>query len=256
MEADAVVRLFKCLVELNTCLKRGDFNLPPKARTICLDVLQQLTSYDVNSACAVAGLLLYQASLEDCVEIATQLLDAGISPEGTSKTAQAPLFWGVMYGNMGVIKLLVERGAKIDTCCRKPKAWRPGNPYLEGCTPLTVAAEVGQLEAAQYLLSVGADFEKATASGATPVFLAAYEGHAAIVYLLAKAGAKLNQETDDGWTPPRIAALNGHLSVCRVMLEAGVAATDVVASRQPSRIAHSTAPPLLLAAKLGHMGVI
>jgi ankyrin repeat protein len=60
-----------------------------------------------------------------------------------------PLHWAATNSKLGAVKLLVERGAKVD-----PISDKRG-------TPLTQAAKYGFHNIAEYLLSMGASKEKA-----------------------------------------------------------------------------------------------
>lgn len=118
-------------------------------------------------------------------------------------------------------------------------------------TPLTAAAESGQLRVVRYLISAGADTEKCglvsagfapdggrsraaygggpgggvgqprrANSGRTPLSGAALMGHLEIVRVLVESGADV--EKSDGWgrTPLIWAAGKGHLEVVRFLVEA------------------------------------
>jgi len=57
-------------------------------------------------------------------------------------------------------------------------------------TPLSIAAEQGQVEVARVLLGRGADVEAAERNGYTPLTRAIWRGHEEIVALLQQAGAR------------------------------------------------------------------
>jgi ankyrin repeat protein len=136
------------------------------------------------------------------------------------------------------MKLLVELGAD------------PARPNVDGCTPLMAACGIGVgsaaanevageepevLEAAQYLLKLGADVNAVDANGETAMHGAALKNLPKVIQFLADRGAKVdvwNQKDSFGSTPLMFA--QGHRpgnfkpsfetidAIRRVMLAAGV----------------------------------
>jgi ankyrin repeat protein len=136
------------------------------------------------------------------------------------------------------MKLLVELGAD------------PAIPNVDGCTPLMAACGIGVgsaaanevageepevLEAAQYLLKLGADVNAVDAHGETAMHGAALKNLPKVIQFLADHGAKVevwNQKDSFGSTPLMFA--QGHRpgnfkpsfetidAIERVMLAAGV----------------------------------
>jgi ankyrin repeat protein len=111
--------------------------------------------------------------------------------------------------DIAYLRLLVELGA---------------DPLLsnkDGCTPLMAAAGIGTLapdeeagtepealEAAEYLLSLGADVNTVDQNGETAMHGATYKSLPKMVELLARKGAKIevwNRKDKYGWTPLLIA---------------------------------------------------
>lgn len=96
----------------------------------------------------------------------------------------------------------------------------------EGNTALHLAAFHGHLEVVQALLAAGADANAQDAQGWTPVFKAAYNheldcGFAPVVQALVEAGADVNKRIFYGLTPLMLAAGGGEAAVCEVLLNAG-----------------------------------
>lgn len=67
-----------------------------------------------------------------------------------------PIHWAADRGHVGILRLLVEEGADINSL------------DLEEQTPLHYASCCGHVEAAKYLLSIGADFSRKNGDGMTP----------------------------------------------------------------------------------------
>jgi ankyrin repeat protein len=73
-------------------------------------------------------------------------------------------------------------------------------------TPLHTAAEVGDVDAVEALLSSGADVNAAAEDGLTPLHVAAAWGHDAVAEILLARAADCAARTCDGLTPLDLAA--------------------------------------------------
>ena len=124
---------------------------------------------------------------------------------------QTPLLWATRNGNEAVVKLLLEKGAELDAKDRNSQ------------TPLSWAAQNGHEAVVKLLLEKGAGLEtKDNMYGQTPLLWATRNGSEAVVKLLLEKGAEL--ETKDnicGQTPLSWAAWNGHEAVVKLLLEKG-----------------------------------
>ena len=94
-----------------------------------------------------------------------------------SSSGQTPLSWAAMNGRKAVVKLLLEKGAELET----------KDNYSR--TPLSWAAEKGYEAVVKLLLEKGAELETKDNYSQTPLLLAVREGHKAIVKLLLEKGA-------------------------------------------------------------------
>jgi ankyrin repeat protein len=150
-----------------------------------------------------------------------------------------PFFMASATADIAYMKLLVELGAN------------PAMTNVDGCTPLMAACGIGVgsaqatevagdepevLEAAQYLLKLGADVNAVDANGETAMHGAALKNLPKVVQFLADNGAKVevwNQKNSFGSTPLMFAqgyrpgnfkpSFETIDAVQRVMLAAGVA---------------------------------
>jgi ankyrin repeat protein len=155
-----------------------------------------------------------------------------------NKVDATPFFMASATADIAYMKLLVELGAD------------PKLENVDHCTPLIAACGIGVgsdaanevageepevLEAAQYLLSLGADVNAVDANGETAMHAAALKNLPKVVQFLADKGAKVeiwNRKNKYGWTPLMIA--EGHrpgnfkpsfetiAALRQVMLAAGV----------------------------------
>ncbi len=96
-------------------------------------------------------------------------------------------------------------------------------PDEGGYTPLHYTAYFGHVEAARYLIGIGADVASVSMDALRnqPLHAAASSGHTEIARLLLDAGADINAEQTGQWTPLHGAAQKGHLEVVTLLLERG-----------------------------------
>jgi hypothetical protein len=94
-------------------------------------------------------------------------------------SGQTPLSWAAEKGHEAIVKLLLERGAELET--------KDNNC---GQTPLSWAAEKGHEAVVKLLLERGAELETKSNNSQTPLSLAAREGHEVVVKLLLEKGAQ------------------------------------------------------------------
>ena len=168
------------------------------------------------------------------------LLEKGANVDSKdSKYGRTPLLWAAKNGHEAVVKLLLEKGANVDS---------KDSEY--GWTPLFVAAENGYWAVVKLLLENGADVDsKDSLFGRTPLWWAAEKGDEAVMKLLLENGADVDfKETLSGRTPLLWAAANGHKAVVRLLLENG--------ANMDSKDSKYGRTPLLWAAKKGHEAVV
>ena len=122
-------------------------------------------------------------------------------------------------------------------------------PDEQGYSPLHYAAYFGHLEAARYLLGIGAELTAITLDPlrSHPLHAAASSGNTEIAALLLESGADPNAEQTGQWTPLHSAAAGGHAAIVRLLLEAGADA---------SRKSASGATPRDLAEERGHAACV
>jgi len=121
-------------------------------------------------------------------------------------------------------------------------------PDEAGCTPLHYTAYFGHLDAARYLLEIGADVDAVSLDPLRnqPIHAAATSGYAEVVRLLLAHGADPRATQSGQWTALHGAAEKGHAEVVAVLLEHGA---------EPQAASVSGATPLSLATEKGHARV-
>jgi len=97
------------------------------------------------------------------------------------------LLWATKNGDMEQLTKLVEQqNADINA------------ELLNGRMAIHYAADYGQLEVIEYLVSKGADINLPDKHGITPLLASIFEGHAKCVKYLLSKGAKKDGKAPDG----------------------------------------------------------
>lgn len=130
------------------------------------------------------------------------LLKQGADPN-TDWSGSTVLTWASQYGDLAVVKVLVEHHANIDT------------KGSNGDTPLTVAVSYGHADVVSYLIAHGAKVNLENGRGWTPLDLAEGGRRTGIARLLRAHGAV-------NGLPPLLAAANrGDAAQVRQLLASG-----------------------------------
>lgn len=114
-------------------------------------------------------------------------------------------------------------------------------------TPLTFAAETGNLEGAELLFAKGANVNTARGDGTTVLMMASLAGNPPLVAELLKRGAKVDAKNDSGANALTYAARAGNTPVVDILLGAG-APVDAADG--------DGLTPLMFAAMNGHTDVV
>lgn len=97
------------------------------------------------------------------------------------------LLWAVKNGDLAVVKKIVdEPGFDVNA------------ELLNGRGPLHYAADYGQADVIEHLISKGAKPDLPDKHGITPLLAAVWEGHVDCVRILISKGASKNGKSPDG----------------------------------------------------------
>jgi ankyrin repeat protein len=173
--------------------------------------------------------------------------------------------WTVLHaasrgGHLGVVKLLLRRGADVDVVSKAGRSagelasengqaevakfiseyranantrnqlrsttldtveYGADDDGKEAKDSLHAAAEEGNIDTVKSLLEQGMDINARNASGETPLNRAAAKGNVDVVRLLIERGAEVDSRDKWGWTPLHYSSRYGHLEVSRVLLYYG-----------------------------------
>ena len=175
-------------------------------------------------------------------EVTKVLLDNGAD---ATDIQAGPLNQAVLGGNIDVIDLLLDRGANVNmraglneytplvtAANQAGDRWRvveflltrganPNRAARNGLTPLYVAAQHGNLTTMRTLISHGADVNSKTTRGNTPLINAADEGQCSAVKLLLQNGAEIDWKNSKGMTALDHARQKRFWDVIDVLVNAG-----------------------------------
>jgi ankyrin repeat protein len=142
--------------------------------------------------------------------------DPGLLEARDDSLGGTPLMLASMERHLGVVRVLVDKGASINE--RGPKGW----------TALWLACTDGHAPVVRLLLEKGADPTIAAEGGATPLMVASDKGHPEIVRMLLdhpSGDAILNLRDARGGTALWVACFYGRAGVARTQLERGADTT-------------------------------
>eukprot|EP00057_Strongylocentrotus_purpuratus_P015866 XP_011670340.1 PREDICTED: serine/threonine-protein phosphatase 6 regulatory ankyrin repeat subunit C-like [Strongylocentrotus purpuratus] len=115
----------------------------------------------------------------------------------------------------------------------------------DGQTPLHLAASPGCLKATKVILSQGANVNQGDTKGLTPLLIAAPRGK------LDSQEAEVNRGDNDGWTALQIAAQNGHLDISKYLVSQGAEINGILDHRDDEGLT-----AIHLATQNGHAPVV
>ncbi|KAH8369247.1 hypothetical protein KR009_005625, partial [Drosophila setifemur] len=157
-----------------------------------------------------------------------------VSFDGEPIEDAPPLWCAAAAGHLGIVKMLVRRGANVNSTTRT------------NSTPLRAACFDGHYEIVKYLVHHGADFEVANRHGHTCLMIACYKGHFRIAQYLLSLNADVNRCSVKGNTALHDCAESGSLQILQLLLKHG-ATMDVD---------YYGMTPLLAASVTGHMPIV
>ena len=151
--------------------------------------------FDPNTPDEQGQVALYLALRVGAPKVVTQLLaHPEVQSDRENAAGETPLMMAALRGELAAMKLLIEKGAKVNR---------------SGWTPLHYAASGPSLEALEYLLQRGADVEAPSPNGTTAVMMAARYGSDDATFALMKRGASLTRKNDKGLNAADFARLGG-----------------------------------------------
>jgi ankyrin repeat protein len=138
--------------------------------------------------------------LEECARGASAI-------NSRSKDGFTALHFACFFGQPEAARLLVAKGAEIDSVASNPMK----------VMPLHSAVSTRNLEAARLLLEHGAPANARQQAGWVPIHAAAQNGDRAMVELLLRHGADAKIANDEGKTPAMVAREKGHAELAALL---------------------------------------
>ncbi|MSR36430.1 MAG: hypothetical protein EXR95_07275 [Gemmatimonadetes bacterium] len=155
----------------------------------------------------------------------------------------APVAEAAMRGDVEAVRALINKGEDVNAA------------QGDGMTALHWAAENGNVEMAQVLVTAGAGLEAVTRRGFyTPLHVAAKAGRGAVVKALLDAGADANAQTEMGTTALHQAAGSGSAEAAAALLAKGaqIDAKEAMWEQTPLIFAASYDRPDVIKLLLAH----
>jgi len=187
-----------------------------------------------------ASTTLQIAAANGDVAAIEELLAKGEDIEGWDSDKYTPLYLAARWGKLDAVKLLVERGANIDSRSTELSS-----------TPLQIAARHGEAEIVRYLLEKGADVNARNRLGDTALSKLTrfgWQEPAAMAAILIDAGADPNARNNDGATALIYGAAANEVSFLRLLVDRGAAVDS------PEN--HKVGSPLFVAARFGALDAV
>jgi ankyrin repeat protein len=122
----------------------------------------------------------------------------------------------IMFNQIEVIRLLIEKGVDINKIARK-------------VTPLSVCLMYNNMECFNLLIEKGADVNAKNENGSTPIFIAIQKHNLEAFDILLNKNADINVKDNDSITPLHNACSRGYIIIVKKLIEmkANIEATDI-----------------------------
>ncbi len=158
-----------------------------------------------NSADRVLGPAIVLAAQEQSFKAVRVLLESPLTNvDAKNRAGETALMYAALHGNLDIAKMLVKRGAQVNST---------------GWTPLHYAATGGSLEMVTWLLESHAYIDAASANGTTPLMMAAREQRTTLARYLVAQGADPSLRNEAGFGAAEYFLRSGEPEQARWMAE-------------------------------------
>ncbi|XP_068614259.1 inversin [Brachionichthys hirsutus] len=169
-------------------------------------MLAQIPHIDINMSDKYGGTALHAASLSGHVGTVKLLLERGAMVDSLDVMKHAPLFRACEMGHRDVILTLIKGSAQVDLV------------DVDGHTALHWAALGGNAEVCQILMENGISPNVQDQAGRTPLQCAAYGGYITCMAVLMENNADPNIQDKEGRTAVHWSCNNGYLDAVKLLL--------------------------------------
>ncbi|XP_062411572.1 DNA-binding protein RFXANK [Sardina pilchardus] len=138
------------------------------------------------------------AAQGDIPQVNIHLAKDGALLNTTDRRGYTPLMWAAAFGEIDMVKSLLEKGADPKVLARERES------------ALTLASSRGYADIVTLLLKKGVDIDSYDWNGGTPLLYAVRGNHVGCVVALLAGGADLTFEADSGYNPMDLAVALGH----------------------------------------------
>lgn len=155
---------------------------------------------------------LYKACDSGNAQVSRLLIEAdkaGKTIKMSTKKMHSPLHAAASSGLVDICKLLLQRGAEIES--------KDEGITASGATPLAYAASGGHTKVVSCLLEHGANINAQDSFDSTPLHRAAYKGHSEAAQVLIEKGADKTIKDKYGRTPYEEAMKQGKYETAQVI---------------------------------------
>ena len=173
---------------------------------------------DVNWADPDGGTALMSAAASGDAETVQLLLQAGANPNAEDHKGRTAYAYALSCNNREVADTLLRLTSGAEDA---QKPWRKNKERKSRELCLIDAANGGDVEHVNQLLSEGVSVDVADSSGDTALHRAAHNGDIGMIKELLNSGAPLEVEGCADWTPLITASNRGEIKAVRTLLQAG-----------------------------------
>ncbi|XP_078424344.1 death-associated protein kinase 1 isoform X2 [Cetorhinus maximus] len=170
-------------------------------------LLGSLANYDINQANKHGTPPLMIAAGCGNVQILNLLIQKGAKIDVQDKSGSNALYWAARHGHTETLKFLLQKECPLNVQDKS------------GETALHVAARYGNVEVVQYLCNVGVNPNLQDRDQETPLHCAAWHGYYAVAKALCEADCSVHIKNKEGETPLLTAAARGYVDIVECLIE-------------------------------------
>jgi ankyrin repeat protein len=190
------------------------------------------------------GTTLLAAATANDLDMVRLFIEKGVDVNAADAKGNTPLQFAASNGNLAMVKLLLSRGAAVDSATTGATKVRKGPVALNHLTALMFAAPYGTPELVRTLIAAGAKVNARDIRDMTPLMLAVSSEtqDPEVVRLLLEKGADVKAKSNLGETALDWARKFGNPGIIRMLEQAGGPAAAAAPTPPASilRVANST----------------